>query len=183
MTVTSGTEHPARDLLEALASGGVEFDVDALLRSAPASPLSKEAAVLILFGVLDDSPSTGEFEGCPENVGADLDVLLLVRAATLRAHAGQPAFPGGKIDPEDYALAESTGEPVAHIAALREAVEETGLDPAGVQVLGQLRTLPLPISDFMVTPPSSVGGTAPCPSAWSTATNRPSSRGFRCAIC
>lgn len=152
MTVTSGTEHPARDLLEALASGGVEFDVDALLRSAPASPLSKEAAVLILFGVLDDSPSTGEFEGCPENVGADLDMLLLVRAATLRAHAGQPAFPGGKIDPEDYALAESTGEPVAHIAALREAVEETGLDPAGVQVLGQLRTLPLPISDFMVTP-------------------------------
>ena len=152
MTVTRGTEHPARDLLEALASGGVEFDVDALLRSAPASPLSKEAAVLILFGVLDDSPSTGEFEGCPENVGADLDMLLLVRAATLRAHAGQPAFPGGKIDPEDYALAESTGEPVAHIAALREAVEETGLDPAGVQVLGQLRTLPLPISDFMVTP-------------------------------
>ena len=108
--------------------------------------------MLILFGVLDNSPSTGEFEGCPENVGADLDVLLLVRAATLRAHAGQPAFPGGKIDPEDYALAESTGEPVAHIAALREAVEETGLDPAGVQVLGQLRTLPLPISDFMVTP-------------------------------
>lgn len=77
MTVTSGTEHPARDLLEALASGGVEFDVDALLRSAPASPLSKEAAVLILFGVLDDSPSTGEFEGCPENVGADLDLSLI----------------------------------------------------------------------------------------------------------
>lgn len=38
MTVTSGTEHPARDLLEALASGGVEFDVDALLRSAPRQP-------------------------------------------------------------------------------------------------------------------------------------------------
>jgi len=56
------------------------------------------------------------------------------------------------IDPEDYALAETTGEPVAHIAALREAVEETGLDPAGVQILGQLHTLPLPISNFMVTP-------------------------------
>lgn len=50
------------------------------------------------------------------------------------------------------ALAETTGEPVAHIAALREAVEETGLDPAGVQILGQLHTLPLPISNFMVTP-------------------------------
>ena len=126
-------QHPAQQALAALAEGGVEFDVQALLRSAPASPLSKEAAVLILFGVLDNSPSTGEFEGCPENVSADLDVLLLVRAATLRSHAGQPAFPGGKIDPEDYALAETTGEPVAHIAALREAVEETGLDPSGVQ--------------------------------------------------
>ena len=131
-------QHPAQQALAALAEGGVEFDVQALLRSAPASPLSKEAAVLILFGVLDNSPSTGEFEGCPENVSADLDVLLLVRAATLRSHAGQPAFPGGKIDPEDYALAETTGEPVAHIA--------------GVQILGQLRTLPLPISNFMVTP-------------------------------
>ena len=145
-------QHPAQQALAALAEGGVEFDVQALLSSAPASPLNKEAAVLILFGVLDNSPSTGEFEGCPENVSADLDVLLLVRAATLRSHAGQPAFPGGKIDPEDYAHAETTGEPVAHIAALREAVEETGLDPAGVQILGQLHTLPLPISNFMVTP-------------------------------
>ena len=137
-TPQQNVEHPAQQALTALAEGGVEFDIQALLRSAPASPLSKEAAVLILFGVLDNSPSTGEFDGCPEKVGADLDVLLLVRAATLRSHAGQPAFPGGKVDPEDYALAESTGEPVAHIAALREAVEETGLDPAGVQVLGHL---------------------------------------------
>ena len=111
-------QHPAQQALAALAEGGVAFDVQALLRSAPASPLNKEAAVLILFGVLDNSPSTGKFDGCPENVSADLDVLLLVRAATLRSHAGQPAFPGGKIDPEDYALAETTGEPVAHIAAL-----------------------------------------------------------------
>ena len=65
-------QHPAQQALAALAAGGVEFDVQALLRSAPASPLSKEAAVLILFGVLDNSPSTGEFEGCPENVSADL---------------------------------------------------------------------------------------------------------------
>lgn len=89
-------QHPAQQALAALAEGGVEFDVQALLSSAPASPLNKEAAVLILFGVLDNSPSTGEFEGCPENVSADLDVLLLVRAATLRSHAGQPAFPAAK---------------------------------------------------------------------------------------
>ena len=146
------TPHPAYAALADLATGGIEFDVDALLRSAPASPLNKEASVLILFGALDDTPSTTDFEGCPENVGADLDVLLLVRASTLRTHAGQPAFPGGKIDPEDRDLAERTGEPVAHIAALREAVEETGLNPSGVKILGQLQTLPLPVSNFMVTP-------------------------------
>lgn len=175
-------QHPAQQALAALAEGGVEFDVQALLRSAPASPLSKEAAVLILFGVLDNSPSTGEFEGCPENVSADLDVLLLVRAATLRSHAGQPAFPGGKIDPEDYVLAATTGEPVAYIAALREAVEETGLDPAGVQILGQLHTLPLPISNFMVTPV--IGWwNSPCPSKSSTTTSLRSSPACPCVIC
>ena len=35
-------QHPAQQALAALAEGGVEFDVQALLRSAPASPLSKE---------------------------------------------------------------------------------------------------------------------------------------------
>lgn len=54
-------------------------------------------------------------------------LLLTRRTAHLRAHAGQIAFPGGRIDPEDDG-------PVA--AALREAHEEIGLDPAGVRVLG-----------------------------------------------
>ena len=85
-------------------------------------------------------------------MGENLDVLLLVRADTLRSHAGQPAFPGGKIDPEDYALARQQGVSVGRIAALREAVEETGLDPAGVEILGELPTLPLAVSDFRVTP-------------------------------
>lgn len=67
-TPQQNVEHPAQQALTALAEGGVEFDIQALLRSAPASPLSKEAAVLILFGVLDNSPSTGEFEGCPVSV-------------------------------------------------------------------------------------------------------------------
>ena len=137
-----------------LAEGGVEFDVKPLLRSAPASPLSKEAAVLILFGVLDNSPPTGEFEGCPrERVSADLDVLLLVacRNPALTSPVSPPS-PAVKSIPKTALLAATTGEPVAHIAALREAVEETGLDPAGVQILGQLHTLPLPISNFMVTP-------------------------------
>ena len=87
---------------------------------------SRPGAVLILFG---------------ENQG-EPDLLLTERAHTMRSHAGQPAFPGGQVD-----LGETPEE-----AALREAAEETGLDPAGVRVLGTLPQLWLPPSNFLVTP-------------------------------
>lgn len=71
------------------------------------------------------------------------DLLLILRSAELRQHAGQPAFPGGAID-------EADGGPVR--AALREAAEETGLDPAGVQVVAVLPELYIWRTDFRVTP-------------------------------
>lgn len=71
------------------------------------------------------------------------DVLLIERAADLRKHAGQPAFPGGAIDEADCG-------PVP--AALREAAEETGVDPDGVLVVGVMAELYIPRSDFRVTP-------------------------------
>jgi 8-oxo-dGTP pyrophosphatase MutT (NUDIX family) len=70
-------------------------------------------------------------------------VLLIERAHTLRDHAGQPAFPGGSLDPDDADAVD---------AALREAEEEVGLDPAGVDVLGTLPELWLPPSNFAVAP-------------------------------
>lgn len=88
---------------------------------------ARRAAVLMLFA--DD-------RGAP-------DVLLTERAPTLRAHAGQVSFPGGRLDPGD------TG-PVH--AALREAEEETGLDPAGVVPLAVLPELFIPPTGFLVTP-------------------------------
>jgi len=88
----------------------------------------RPSAVLVLFG---ESEQTGP------------DLLLLQRAATMRNHAGQPAFPGGGTDPED-------ADAVA--TALREANEEVGLDPAGVEVLGLLPELFIPVSSFVVTP-------------------------------
>lgn len=101
---------------------------------------TRPAAVLVLFGVLDGLPAHHDAAAA---VPADLDVLLVQRASSLNHHPGQIAFPGGRLDPEDDG-------PVA--AALREAEEETGLDPAGVDVLGTLGQLPLPISNHLVTP-------------------------------
>lgn len=72
----------------------------------------------------------------------DPGVLLTVRNAGLRKHAGQVAFPGGRIDPDDDG-------PVA--AALREAEEEIGLPRTAVDVIGmadRYRT----ITGFEVTP-------------------------------
>jgi 8-oxo-dGTP pyrophosphatase MutT (NUDIX family) len=71
------------------------------------------------------------------------DILLIQRSAHLRSHAGQPAFPGGGVEPAD-------GGPVG--AALREAQEETGLDPSGVEVLAVLPDLWVPPSANVVTP-------------------------------
>ena len=60
---------------------------------------------------------------------ADPGVLLTLRPETMRKHAGQIAFPGGRIDP---------GDDDAVAAALREAREEIALDPADVTVIGAI---------------------------------------------
>jgi 8-oxo-dGTP pyrophosphatase MutT (NUDIX family) len=71
------------------------------------------------------------------------DLLYVQKNEGLRRHAGQPAFPGGKIDDTD-------DSPVG--TALREAAEETGLDPSGVDVLATLPELFIARSQFRVVP-------------------------------
>jgi 8-oxo-dGTP pyrophosphatase MutT (NUDIX family) len=95
----------------------------------------RDAAVLVLFSGPQDSP-TG---GLPD----DADLLLTVRASTLRHHAGQAAFPGGAADPGDEG-------PI--YTALREANEETGIDTGRLHPLATLEKMFIPPSGFHVVP-------------------------------
>lgn len=107
-------------------------------RRAPRGAGTRPAAVLVLFGGATEIDPNG-----PGQLPADADVLLTQRASTMRQHRGQVAFPGGASDPGD-------GGPVG--TALREAQEETGLDPAGVRPLALLPEIYIPPSGFDVTP-------------------------------
>ncbi len=130
---------PVRAVAAASLPEAMKLDRPALWTMSMDAATSRKAAVLMLFGALDDIPAAS----AKPLVSADLDILLIERAATLNDHPGQVAFPGGGVDPDDISV---------EAAALREAEEETGLDPLGVEVLGVLPEVPLPVSNFMVTP-------------------------------
>lgn len=112
------------DWLTTLAGVLPSIDTQHVTRFAPVEGQGRHAAVLVLFGVTRD-------------------VVLIERAQGGMSHSGQPAFPGGVVESFDAD---------ASAAALREAREETGLDPAGVRIFGSLPDLWVPVSGFVVSP-------------------------------
>jgi len=117
----------------------------AMLREA--IEVGRRRSPVLLLGdhdplVAEDQPITEAAVLVPIVDRPDPTVILTLRPDTLRQHAGQIAFPGGRMDPDDPG-------PVA--AALREAEEEIGLPPHEVEIVGtaeQYRT----VTGYEVTP-------------------------------
>lgn len=120
--------YPVPAWLRQLAAAAKMMDVPPPLR--PPTAGGRRSAVLVLFAV-------------GPNGSDDPDLLFIQRSEGLRLHAGQPGFPGGVIEAPDSG-------PVA--AALREAAEEVGIDPSGVDVLDILPELFIPPTGFRVVP-------------------------------
>lgn len=114
------------DWLEPLCDVAAQVVGEDLSRYLPPPQGGRESAVLVLFGEGVDGP----------------EVLLVEQAARPGELVGQPAFPGGKAEPDDADAAAT---------ALREAAEETGLDADGVEVLAELPALWMP-AGFVVRP-------------------------------
>ncbi|OQA40216.1 MAG: putative NUDIX hydrolase [Chloroflexi bacterium ADurb.Bin325] len=78
----------------------------------------------------------------PGDAGAAPYIVLTRRTNSVESHRGQISFPGGSMEPGEDAVA----------AALREAQEELGVDPAALTVVGRLSPLYIPPSDFCIYP-------------------------------
>ncbi|QGN59513.1 NUDIX domain-containing protein [Nostocoides sp. HKS02] len=123
-----GPAVPRPAWLDRALAGVEQADEGFFARFAPPPEGGRRSSVLILFG---PAPRGGE------------DVVLTERAHTLRTQPGDISFPGGKREPSDASDA---------AAALRETQEEVGIDPATIDVVGELPAIYLAPRKFVVTP-------------------------------
>lgn len=122
--------HPAWDPSQPITVDRVAWAVasapNRALPHLPTFPEARPSAVLV--ALVDGSRGA--------------EVLLTKRSSTLRHHAGEISFPGGRLDPGEDAVA----------AALREAHEEVGLAPSLVTVQGGLSSLSTIVSQSLIVP-------------------------------
>ncbi|MFV0307223.1 MAG: NUDIX hydrolase [Desertimonas sp.] len=126
---TPGTETPPAPYPLTVGVDGVAQRLHGALVGqplVPAFPNARPSAVLV---ALADGPDGAE-------------VLLTRRSEHLRNHKGEMSFPGGRLDPGETPID----------AALREADEEVGLDPAEVTVIGELDHLNTVVSRSYIVP-------------------------------
>jgi 8-oxo-dGTP pyrophosphatase MutT (NUDIX family) len=114
---------PGKEVQWALASS------DRMVKAFPKVPRkdSAKAAVLILLYPVDGIVHT----------------VFIQRPEYNGVHGGQISFPGGKKELSDQDLLQT---------AVREASEETGIDPSAVKIIGTLTPLYIPVSNIVVTP-------------------------------
>ncbi|MCK2199684.1 NUDIX hydrolase [Corynebacterium callunae] len=119
-------------LIERIQSGKMRDPLTGVKAGDP-SEAEKRAAVLMLFAGSETS----------FDLPNDASVLLTHRSPTMRSHAGQIAFPGGRIDPTDVNAVD---------CAFREAWEETGLDRRSATPLAQLKEVHIRATGYPVYP-------------------------------
>ncbi len=85
------------------------------------------------------------------DAGGHAALVLTRRSSRLRSHTGEVSFPGGRLDAGEAPIA----------AALREAREEVGIEPASVEVIGQLHSLTTALNPAPITPFVGLLGAAP----------------------
>jgi 8-oxo-dGTP pyrophosphatase MutT (NUDIX family) len=117
------------------------------LGPAQPSPVERDGFAGVpqpLRGALPDRPPRPSAVIAPLYEHADQAwVVLTRRAAHLRSHSGEVSFPGGGLEPDDADL---------RATALREAWEETALDPGSVEIVGELDHLSTITSGSFIVP-------------------------------
>ncbi|MBH5295179.1 NUDIX hydrolase [Corynebacterium ulcerans] len=122
-----------RRLVGDVTGGAIDGRIRRALRPESSPDSTKRAAVLVLLAGAETSAEMPN----------DASVLLMHRSPSMRAHSGQIAFPGGRLDKTDANAVD---------CALREAWEETGLDRRTVTPLAQLPEVHIRATGYPVLP-------------------------------